>query len=73
LLAEDIGALEGAMWRRSWIEDARVAKLGEACKRVVVAVDPAETHRQTSDRTAISVAGLGWWPPFAKLTSYLDR
>lgn len=73
LLAEDIGDLEGAMWQRAWIEDTRVTKLGEACQRIVVAVDPAGTHRQTSDQTAICVAGLGWDGEFYVLHSESGR
>jgi phage terminase large subunit-like protein len=50
--------LEGALWRRSDIDAARV-KPGEVpdLTRVVVAIDPAVTSGEESDETGIVVAG----------------
>jgi phage terminase large subunit-like protein len=48
----------GGLWRRSWIDDARVAQAPELA-RIVVAVDPPVTSNATSDACGIVVAGLG--------------
>lgn len=47
----------GALWRRDWIEAARVASAPELT-RIVVAVDPPVTATVTSDACGIIVAGL---------------
>lgn len=48
----------GALWRRDWIEAARVT-LAPALRTVVVAVDPPVTATAHSDACGIVVAGLG--------------
>lgn len=53
-----IDQLDGALWRREWIDDPRVAEAPQM-SRVVVAVDPAGTHKAGSDQTGICVAGRG--------------
>jgi phage terminase large subunit-like protein len=56
-----IDDIDGALWKRSWIEDGRVVKHPEL-KRIVVAVDPPASSLATSDDPAeagIIVAGLG--------------
>jgi len=48
----------GALWRRDWIEAARV-RHAPALRRIVVAVDPPVTSHKTSDACGIVVAGRG--------------
>jgi len=48
----------GALWRRAWIEDGRVAAAADL-QRIVVAVDPPVTATATSDACGIVVAGRG--------------
>ena len=48
----------GALWRRDWIEQARVAMAPELT-RIVVGVDPPVTATASSDACGIIVAGLG--------------
>ena len=48
----------GALWKRGQIEATRVDK-GPDLVRVVVAVDPSATGKETSDEAGIVVAGLG--------------
>lgn len=50
----------GALWSRRNIEENRVLKkeAPKDFKRIVVAVDPAASHKKTSDETGIIVAGL---------------
>lgn len=58
---EIIDDIDGALWKRQWIEDFRVAKHPEL-KRIVVAVDPPASSPETSDEPAecgIVVVGLG--------------
>jgi phage terminase large subunit-like protein len=52
-LLEDV---EGALWHRALIEDAR-AEHAPDLRRVVVGVDPAVTSGEESDETGIVVAG----------------
>ncbi|KKK97889.1 hypothetical protein LCGC14_2648230, partial [marine sediment metagenome] len=60
LLGEFVDDIEGAYWKRDWIEDNRVTPEDvPQLIRVVVAVDPAGTHKPGSDETGIAVAGLG--------------
>lgn len=56
LEAELIEDAEGALWRRSWIEEHRRAA-APALVRIVVAIDPAVTHTEDSNETGIVVAG----------------
>lgn len=58
LYAEILEDLEGALWKRSMIEETRVNKHPDL-KRVVVAIDPAVTAEEGSDETGIVVAGVG--------------
>jgi phage terminase large subunit-like protein len=56
-----IDDIDGALWKRKWIDDTRVRKLPEL-KRVVVAVDPPASSDATSESPAecgIVVVGLG--------------
>lgn len=56
-----IDDIDGALWKRDWIERNRVVKHPEL-KRIVVAIDPPATSLATSDDPAeagIIVAGLG--------------
>ena len=45
----------GALWKRALI---RYKKYEKEFKRIIIAVDPAETHHQKSDETGIITAGL---------------
>lgn len=54
-----IDQLEGALWRREWIDGTRVAVSPTSFSRVVVAIDPAATSTTSADETGICVAGLG--------------
>jgi hypothetical protein len=49
---------EFALWRRQWIIENRVDKAPETLRRIVVAVDPATTGKETSDDTGIIVVGM---------------
>ncbi|MEL6298937.1 MAG: terminase family protein [Pseudomonadota bacterium] len=53
-----IAETSGALWRRDWIEDARVGS-APPLGRVVVAVDPPVTAHVNSDACGIVVAGRG--------------
>lgn len=56
-----IDDIDGALWKRDWIERNRVVK-HPALKRIVVAIDPPATSALTSTNPAeagIVVAGLG--------------
>jgi predicted phage terminase large subunit-like protein len=60
LLAEILDDIEGALWSRKMIDDARIGKASAPdLARVVVAIDPAVTHTDESDETGIVVAGQG--------------
>jgi len=59
LLGEILDDAPGALWKRAWIDDARVRAAPEF-RRVVVAVDPAVSHGEDADETGIVVVGLGW-------------
>lgn len=50
---------EEALWRQSVIDSTRVAEK-PLLKRIVVAIDPAVTSKDTSDETGIVVAGIGF-------------
>jgi len=58
LYAELLEEAEGALWKRSELEEGRVKAPPEFI-RVVVAIDPAVTSNEESDETGIVVAGLG--------------
>jgi len=55
---EMVDDVAGALWRRAWIEDGRVAAAADL-QRIVVAVDPPVTATATSDACGIVVAGRG--------------
>jgi phage terminase large subunit-like protein len=54
-LLEDI---EGALWKWDLLNQLRV-KAAPPLKRIIVAIDPAATSKETSDETGIIAAGLG--------------
>jgi phage terminase large subunit-like protein len=58
LMGEIIEEYAGSLWRRDWIDAARVSHCPEL-KRLVVAVDPPVTATAQSDDCGIIVAGLG--------------
>lgn len=55
LMGEFVEDAAGALWRRDWIEAARVAA-APPLRRIVVAVDPPVTA------TANSMPAASWWP-----------
>ena len=57
LEAELVDDVEGALWRREWIERSRTS-LAPRLDAVIVAVDPAVTANAESHETGIVVAGL---------------
>lgn len=61
LLAEILLEAESALWTREILDNTRVKNLplGVWFKRLVVALDPATTNKDSSDETGIIVAGLG--------------
>ncbi len=58
LLGEIVADQAGSLWRRDWIEAARVGACPELAA-VVVAVDPPVTATAASDACGIIVAGVG--------------
>ena len=55
---------EGALWTRAMIEAAQRMRVLEEPLRIVVAVDPAATSKDTSDETGIvAAARMEGWPP----------
>jgi len=58
LMGEIITEQQGALWRRDWIETARVRAAPELT-RIVVALDPPVTATAASDACGMVVAGLG--------------
>lgn len=56
LMAEMLEDVEGALWKREWIESTRVRDMPE-CSRVVVAVDPSGSRR--GSEVGIVVVGRG--------------
>lgn len=48
---------EFALWKRKWIIESRVKGRPETLHKLVVAVDPATTGKETSDDTGILVVG----------------
>ena len=57
LYGEILDNVEGALWTREMIEDARV-ETAPPLVRVVIGVDPAVTSSDTSDETGIIAAGI---------------
>jgi phage terminase large subunit-like protein len=61
LEAEILEDIEGALWRRSQVEDLRVARAGVPdLKRLVIAVDPSVSTNEGSNETGIVAIGLGY-------------
>lgn len=58
LHAEMLDDVEGALWTHDLIERTRRPLAGEL-QRIVVAVDPSGSAKQTADTTGIVVAGIG--------------
>jgi phage terminase large subunit-like protein len=58
LLGEIVEDASDGLWRRHWIEEARVENAPEM-QRIVVALDPPVTATASSDACGIVVAGLG--------------
>ncbi len=58
LLGEIVEDASDGLWRRHWIEEARVEAAPEM-QRIVVALDPPVTATASSDACGIVVAGLG--------------
>lgn len=58
ILAEDVEEVPGALWTLSELDSHRVTEVPQL-QRVVVAIDPAGTHKPGSDQTGITVAGWG--------------
>jgi phage terminase large subunit-like protein len=56
LEAELVEDVEGALWRREWLDQGRVTKV-PALERMVVAVDPAVSASPDAHETGIIVAG----------------
>ena len=59
LLGELLEDIEGALWQYQWIDGSRVQGAPAELTRIVVAVDPAVTHGEDADFTAVASAGLG--------------
>lgn len=57
LEGELLDDVEGALWRRAWIDEHRVDEMPTGLTKVVVAVDPAVTSSEESDDTGIVAAG----------------
>ena len=55
---ELLDEVEGALWKRAWIEATRSQGELPDLVRVAVGVDPAGTAKDTSDETGIVVAGI---------------
>ena len=59
LLGEIVDEASDSLWRRHWIEEARVEAAPAEMSRIVVALDPPVTATAASDSCGIVVAGLG--------------
>ncbi len=58
--AEILEDIEGALWNRDLLDANRIQPRDDmACKRIVVAIDPAGGSKRTNDQTGIIVAGRG--------------
>ena len=57
IYAEILEESEGALWKREWFDELRLENKPEDLERVVIAIDPAVTNKDTSDETGIIVAG----------------
>lgn len=52
------GRVPGALWRRAWLDDHRVAKAPEL-RRLIVAIDPSSSKSKEACECGIVVCGLG--------------
>lgn len=60
IMGEYVDDVEGALWQRAWIENARVREIGlSAMKRIVTSVDPAGSKNANSNETGIAACGKG--------------
>ena len=59
LYAEILEDNVDALWTRNTIDKNRILKMPDNLKRIVVAIDPSTTNKETSDEAGIIVAGLG--------------
>ena len=59
LHAEILEDVEGALWKREWIDAHRMDELPTALVRVVVSIDPAMTSGEESAETGIIVTARG--------------
>ena len=57
LWAEILDDAAGALWTRAMLEQARTNEYPDDLERVVVAIDPAVTSKESSDETGIVVCG----------------
>ena len=55
----DLGDAEGSLWKSTQIEKYRVAE-APPMARVIVAIDPSASSKNTSDECGIIVAGVGF-------------
>lgn len=58
IYADFIEKTEGALWTPSLLERARESFQNSPLQRIVIAIDPAVSHRANSDETGIIAAGL---------------
>tara|TARA_R110002167_G_scaffold199684_1_gene402986 strand:+ start:3444 stop:4634 length:1191 start_codon:yes stop_codon:yes gene_type:complete len=58
LHAELLDEMPGALWSRQSLDGARCSSDSGSMQRIVVAIDPATTSKQTSDDTGMVVAGI---------------
>jgi predicted phage terminase large subunit-like protein len=58
LMGELVEDVEGALWKRTLIEDHRAMGDLPDLTKIAVAIDPATTFGEDSDETGISVAGI---------------
>ncbi len=60
LMGEWLSEVQGALWKRAWINDFRVsAEDVPPLKRLVLGVDPSGSGSEHSDEAGIVLAGLG--------------
>lgn len=50
----------GALWRRAWIQEARLPKHPESMDKVAVALDPSASSTEEANEAGIIVAGRYW-------------
>ena len=58
LYADFVESREGALWTPTLLEQARRSFQNVALRRIVIAIDPAVTHKAGSDETGIIAAGV---------------